>query len=125
MQACHFAPRPCATPHLRQPRRLIRSDRPRAARAAVTLERPSDAPCSPAIPSELPRSTLQGSDDWKRLIRNEGRISKPSHLDQALRSTLVKYGELTQICYDSFYGDESDRNTFGESELLAILASDD
>lgn len=42
---------------------------------------------------------------------------------EELRSTLVKYGELTQVCYDSFYGDERDTRTFGESDSLEQTAS--
>ncbi len=50
----------------------------------------------------LPRTPLQGAADWCSFMKLKG---KPRQIEPELRRTLVLYGELTQICYDSFYGD--------------------
>lgn len=58
-----------------------------------------------------------GSHDWTDLIRHDG-ITKPREIPEELRRVLIKYGELTQITYDSFYGDAKDTATFGEAHPL-------
>lgn len=85
---------------------------------AATINRPGDTVSAgqPSNPPQVRRTTLQGLDDWQDLITDQDQDSKPEHIDENLRGTLIKYGELTQICYDSFYGDERDRSTFGESD---------
>ncbi len=59
------------------------------------------------------RTKLQGSHDWTDLIHHDG-ITAPREIPEDLRRVLIKYGELTQITYDSFYGDAKDTSTFGK-----------
>lgn len=79
------------------------------------------------------RSPLQGASDWSDFIRpyhrqaTEGKEDgqtekpKPRQIDQNLRQTLVKYAELTQVCYDSFYGDQQEAASFGEAFCCILL----
>ena len=73
------------------------------------------------------RSPLQGATNWSDFIgphnrqETEGKEDdktekpKPRQIDQNLRYTLVKYAELTQVCYDSFYGDQQEIASFGKA----------
>lgn len=110
---------PNGTVGLPRIRRNLRpcNTRSRTVQGAVTLQRPGDTvSASPSTPPQVRRTTLQGSDGWTDLITDLDQDSKPEHIDEELRRTLIKYGELTQICYDSFHGDDRDRMTFGESD---------
>ncbi|KAK9833094.1 hypothetical protein WJX74_007009 [Apatococcus lobatus] len=90
----------------------VSSARPQTKQAAVTLRRPAET-ASKQASLEIGRSTLQGSHNWTDLIEGPYKDSKPRQIDPELRRTLIKYGELTQICYDSFHGDEHDETSFG------------
>ncbi|KAK9832884.1 hypothetical protein WJX74_000679 [Apatococcus lobatus] len=67
----------------------------------------------------IPRTPLQGASDWAEYIpaqeQQQEKPSKPNprQIHQKLRQTLLKYAELTQVCYDSFYGNDDDPKSFG------------